>query len=98
LRIVKDHNVKLTLEDFIELSDSMAPRLFTIASYANTQRNPIVAASIVGNGLISKYFIAVPTQIRAELRKSTFTDAMRWKKVIFVAAGTGLAPFRGYIQ
>ena len=36
--------------------------------------------------------------MKAELRKSTFTDAMKWQKVIFVAAGTGLAPFRAYIQ
>ena len=58
----------------------------------------VVAASIVDNGLISKYFLASPNVIKAELRKSTFTDAMQWKKVIFVAAGTGFAPFRAYIQ
>jgi sulfite reductase alpha subunit-like flavoprotein len=23
---------------------------------------------------------------------------MKWKKVIFIAAGTGFAPFRGYLQ
>lgn len=76
----------------------MAPRLFTIASHAKTQRNVIVAASIVGNGLISKYLLTKPELLRAELRKSTFTDAMQWKKVIFIAAGTGLAPFRAFIQ
>jgi sulfite reductase alpha subunit-like flavoprotein len=36
--------------------------------------------------------------MRAELKKSTFTDAMKWDKVIFIAAGTGFAPFRGYLQ
>lgn len=90
--------MKISFEDFVELSDSMAPRLFTIASHAKTQQNVIVAASLVENGLISKFFIERPKTIKAELRKSTFTDAMKWKKVIFVAAGTGLAPFRAYIQ
>jgi len=45
--LIKEHEVKLAFEDFIELSDSMAPRLFTIASHAKTQKNVIVAASIV---------------------------------------------------
>ncbi len=76
----------------------MAPRLFTIASHARTQKNVVVAASIVPNGLISKYFESKPSIFKAELRKSTFTDAMKWKKVIFIGAGTGLAPFRAYIQ
>ncbi len=76
----------------------MAPRLFTIASYYHAQKNPIIAASLVEHGLISKFFLAKPQAVKAELRKSTFTDAMKWKKVIFVAAGTGLAPFRAYIQ
>lgn len=76
----------------------MAPRLFTIASHYHTQRNVVVAASLTENGLISKYFLTKPQQMMAELRKSTFTDAMKWKKVIFVAAGTGLAPFRAYLQ
>ena len=88
----------LTFEDFVELSDSMAPRLFTMASHAKTQKNAVVAASIVDGGLISKFILEKPKKIKAELRKSTFTDAMKWKKAIFIAAGTGVAPFRAYLQ
>lgn len=76
----------------------MAPRLFTIASHAKTQKNVFIAASMVEKGLISKFFLRKPDLLRVELRKSAFTDAMEWKKVIFIAAGTGLAPFRAYIQ
>ena len=36
--------------------------------------------------------------MKAELRLSTFKDFSKWKKVIFVAAGTGFAPFRGFLQ
>ena len=55
-------------------------------------------ASIIDQGLISKHFLAKPEGMKAELRKSTFGDAMKWNKVIFISVGTGFAPFRGYLQ
>jgi sulfite reductase alpha subunit-like flavoprotein len=39
--------VKIGFEDFVDLSDSMAPRLFTIASSYKKQKNVFVMASIV---------------------------------------------------
>lgn len=52
-KLVKQFEVQLSIEDFIELSDSIAPRLFTIASDYNVQKNVIVAVSLVKHGLMS---------------------------------------------
>lgn len=52
--------VKIGFEDFVELSDSIAPRLFTIGSCYKKQKNVIVMASIIENGLISKFFNSKP--------------------------------------
>ena len=76
----------------------MAPRLFTIASHYHTHKNVFIAASLYEQGLISKFFLSKPQHMQAELRKSTFSDAMTWKKCIFVGAGTGLAPLRAFIH
>jgi hypothetical protein len=37
----------MTFVDFVDLCDSMAPRLFTIASHYQTQNNVVIAASLV---------------------------------------------------
>jgi sulfite reductase alpha subunit-like flavoprotein len=76
----------------------MGPRLFTIASSWKIQKNVVVIASIVEDGLISKHFTRKPQSIMAELRKSTFLSIDKLKKVIFVGIGTGFAAFRGYLQ
>jgi sulfite reductase alpha subunit-like flavoprotein len=39
--------VQMGFEDFVELSDSIAPRLFTIASSYKKQKNVVVMASII---------------------------------------------------
>lgn len=43
----------------------MGPRLFTIASSYKAQKNVVVIASIVENGLISKNFIRNPVSMKA---------------------------------
>jgi hypothetical protein len=43
----------------------MAPRVFTIASSYKKQKNVIVMASIIENGLISKFFNGKPMKMRA---------------------------------
>lgn len=62
---MKQHNMKLTFEDFVELSDSVGPRLFTIASSWKAQKNVIIAASLFDDGLISKHFLREPTHMKA---------------------------------
>ena len=52
-------------EDFVELSDSVGPRLFTIASSWKAQKNVAVIASIVEDGLISKHFNRKPQEMLA---------------------------------
>lgn len=64
----------MCFEDFVELSDSVGPRLFTIASSWKAQKSVAVIASIVEEGLISKHFNRSPTTMKAELRKSLFTS------------------------
>ena len=55
----------MAFEDFVELSDSVGPRLFTIASSWKAQKGVTIIASIADNGLISKHFLRNPQIMRA---------------------------------
>jgi hypothetical protein len=52
----------------------MGSRLFTIASSCKVQKNVTIIASMVENGLISKYFQRNPVEIKSELGFSPFAD------------------------
>ena len=61
--LVVTHKPEMTFEDFIELSESVQPRLFTVASSYKVEKNVVIVASIVQNGLISKHFVRKPSKI-----------------------------------
>lgn len=98
-KFIEHFQVEMTFETFVQLSDPMAPRLFTIASSALKSPNVIeIVDSLEEEGLCSKFLKARPKELRVEIKDSTFDDAMQNEKIILVSAGTGFAPFKGYIE
>ena len=89
----------MNFETFVKLSDPIAPRLFTIASSAVKYPHSIfIVDSLEDEGLCSKYFKTKPKEVRVEIKDSSFDDAMLNEKIILVSAGTGFAPFKGYLE
>jgi sulfite reductase alpha subunit-like flavoprotein len=97
-RFIEHYQVEMTFETFVSLSDAIAPRLFTIASSSLVYPTCIhIVDSLEEEGLCSKFFKRNPKYVRVEVKESTFQDAMINEKVIFISAGTGFAPFKGYL-
>ena len=70
--LVEKHNVDMTFETFVHLSDPIAPRLFTIASSSKVKKHVEIVDSIEDFGLCSKFFNNNPHQVRVEIRDSSF--------------------------
>lgn len=60
-RFIEHYKVQMTFETFVQLSDPIAPRLFTIASSAVKHPKTIhIVDSLEDEGLCSKYFKTHP--------------------------------------
>lgn len=62
----------MTFETFVHLSDPIAPRLFTIASSSKVKKHVELVDSIEDIGLCSKFFMNNPSEVRVEIRDSSF--------------------------
>lgn len=45
--LIKKYKVHIIFEDFIEISDAVAPRLFTVASSFRKHKDAVIVASLV---------------------------------------------------
>ena len=96
------------LDLFLEVTPTMAPRLYSIASDPITHPNHIeVLVKVVDGGLASSYLhrscsddTNLPT-LYAFVRRSTFhmnSRSIRKTPVLLVGPGTGIAPLAGFLH
>ncbi len=112
LNLVKIYPVRdeAQFEEVIEILDKITPRLYSIASSLATHENEVHLTVVkncfmvneeVRNGLCSNYLTNMPLNTSVEFyihKNSEFKLPTSDKDIIMIGPGTGIAPFRAFIE
>lgn len=109
--LLKPFNISVSVDEFIAQLRRITPRLYSIASsqdevddevhltvgLVNEQRNGIARAGAASQ-LLSEFSPGDSARVFIEPNKHFKLPQDPNKKIIMIGAGTGIAPYRGFIQ
>ncbi len=94
---IESNRLKVSFGLFLNFSSTIKPRAYTMCG-AGPDPELIIKLEEHGlcSGALARAEPGTPMQIL--IKPSSFRDPLRWQHVVMVATGTGLAPFRAFIQ